>query len=129
MQKELFLGNLDAKRDWGYAPEYVEGMWRIVQLGEGDDFVLATGETHTVREFVEAAFAHADLDWKQFVKHDPRYERPAEVDLLQGDASKAKKILDWEPKVRFEELVRIMVDADMDLLSRNTVRKHLGKLP
>ena len=129
MQKELFLGNLDAKRDWGYAPEYVEGMWRIVQLGEGDDFVLATGETHTVREFVEAAFAHVGLDWKQFVKHDPRYERPAEVDLLQGDASKAKKILDWEPKVRFEELVRIMVDADMDLLSRNTVRKHLGKLP
>jgi GDPmannose 4,6-dehydratase len=129
MQKELFLGNLDAKRDWGYAPEYVEGMWRIVQLGEGDDFVLATGETHTVREFVEAAFAHADLDWKQFVKHDPRYERPAEVDLLLGDASKAKKILDWEPKVRFDELVRIMVDADMDLLSGNTVRKHLGKLP
>jgi GDPmannose 4,6-dehydratase len=129
MQKELFLGNLDAKRDWGYAPEYVEGMWRIVQLGEGDDFVLATGETHTVREFVEAAFAHADLDWKQFVKHDPRYERPAEVDLLLGDASKAKKILDWEPKVRFDELVRIMVDADMDFLSRNTVRQHLGKLP
>jgi GDPmannose 4,6-dehydratase len=125
----LFLGNLDAKRDWGYAPEYVEGMWRIVQLGEGDDFVLATGETHTVREFVEAAFAHADLDWKQFVKHDPRYERPAEVDLLLGDASKAKKILDWEPKVRFDELVRIMVDADMDFLSRNTVRQHLGKLP
>src|SRR5204862_3400014 len=93
LQKELFLGNLDAKRDWGFAPEYVEGMWRIVQLGEGDDFVLATGETHTVREFVEAAFAHADLDWKQFVKHDPRYERPAEVDLLPGDASKAKKIL------------------------------------
>ena len=129
MQKELFLGNLDAKRDWGYAPEYVEGMWRIVQLGEGDDFVLATGETHTVREFVETAFAHADLDWKQFVKHDPRYERPAEVDLLLGDASKAKKILDWEPKVRFDELVRIMVDADMDLLSHNTVKKHLGKLP
>ena len=129
VQKELFLGNLDAKRDWGYAPEYVEGMWRIVQLGEGDDFVLATGETHTVREFVEAAFAHADLDWKQFVKHDPRYERPAEVDLLLGDASKAKKILGWEPKVRFDELVRIMVDADMDLLSGNTARKHLGKLP
>ena len=125
----MFLGNLDAKRDWGYAPEYVEGMWRIVQLGEGDDFVLATGETHTVREFVEAAFAHADLDWKQFVKHDPRYERPAEVDLLLGDASKAKKILGWEPKVRFHELVRIMVNADMDLLSRNTARKYLGKLP
>ena len=129
VQKELFLGNLDAKRDWGYAPEYVEGMWRIVQFGEGDDFVLATGETHTVREFVEAAFAHADLDWKEFVKHDARYERPAEVDLLLGDPSKAKQTSGVEPKVRFHELVRIMVDADMDLLSRNTVRKHLGKLP
>ena len=129
VQKELFLGNLDAKRDWGYAPEYVEGMWRIMQLGEGDDFVLATGETHTVRQFVEAAFAHVDLDWKEFVKHDPRYERPAEVDLLLGDASKAKKILAWEPRVRFDELVRIMVDADMDLLSGKTARKHLGTLP
>ena len=98
-------------------------------IGEGDDFVLATGETHTVREFVEAAFAHVDLDWKQFVKHDPRYERPAEVDLLIGDASKAKRILGWEPKVRFHELVRIMVDADMELLSRETPREHLGKLP
>ena len=129
LQNELFLGNLDAKRDWGYAPEYVEGMWRIVQLGEGDDFVLATGETHSVREFVEAAFAHADLDWKQFVKHDSRYERPSEVDLLLGDASKARKVLRWEPKVRFHELVRIMVDADMTLLSRKTPREHLGKLP
>jgi len=129
LQKELFLGNLDAKRDWGYAPEYVEGIWRILQLDEGDDFVLATGENHTVREFVEAAFAHADLDWKQFVKHDPRYERPAEVDVLLGDASKAKKILGWEPKVRFHQLVQIMVDADMDLLSRQTPREHLGKLP
>jgi len=129
LQKELFLGNLDAKRDWGYAPEYVEGAWRILQLDEGDDFVLATGETHTVSEFVEAAFAHADLDWKQFVKHDPRYERPAEVDLLLGDASKAKKILGWEPKVRFHQLVQIMVNADMDLLSRQTPREHLGKLP
>ena len=126
LQKELFLGNLDAKRDWGYAPEYVEGMWRILQLGEGDDFVLATGESHTVREFVEAAFAYADLDWKQFVKHDPRYERPAEVDVLLGDASKAKKILGWEPKVRFHDLVRIMVDADMDLLSRSTPRNILA---
>jgi GDPmannose 4,6-dehydratase len=125
----LFLGNLDAKRDWGYAPEYVEGAWRILQLDEGDDFVLATGETHTVREFVEAAFGHADLDWKQFVKHDPRYERPAEVDILLGDASKAKKILGWEPKVRFHQLVQIMVDADMELLSRKTPREHLGKLP
>jgi len=129
LQKELFLGNLDAKRDWGYAPEYVEGMWRILQHGEGDDFVLATGETHTVREFVETAFSHVDLDWKEFVKHDARYERPAEVDLLIGDASKATKILGWEPKVRFHELVRIMVDADMELLSRKTPQEHLGKLP
>jgi GDPmannose 4,6-dehydratase len=129
LQKELFLGNLDAKRDWGYAPEYVEGAWRMLQLDEGDDFVLATGEEHTVREFVEAAFAQANLDWKEFVKHDARYERPAEVDRLVGDASKARKILDWEPKVRFHELVRIMVDGDMASLSRETPRKHLGKLP
>jgi GDPmannose 4,6-dehydratase len=129
LQSELFLGNLDAKRDWGYAPEYVEGMWRILQQDESNDFVLATGETHSVREFVEEAFTHADLDWKEYVKHDPRYERPAEVDLLIGDASKAKKFLGWEPKVRFKELVRIMVDADMELLARETPRKHLGKLP
>ncbi len=129
LQKELFLGNLDAKRDWGFAPEYVEGMWRILQLDEGDDFVLATGEPHTVREFVEAAFAHANLDWKRYVKHDPRYERPAEVDVLVGDASKARKTLHWEPKTLFHELVRIMVDADMALLSRETPREHLGKLP
>ncbi len=129
LQKELFLGNLDAKRDWGYAPEYVEGMWRILQHDEGDDFVLATGETHSVREFVEAAFSHVDLDWKEFVKYDARYERPAEVELMMGDASKARKILGWEPKVRFHELVRIMVDADMELLSHKTSREHLGELP
>jgi len=129
LQKELFLGNLDAKRDWGYAPEYVEGMWRILQHGEGDDFILATGETHTVRELVDTAFSYVDLDWKEFVKYDARYERPAEVDLLVGDASKAKKILNWEPKVRFHELVQIMVDADMELLSRKTPQEHLGKLP
>jgi len=91
--------------------------------------VIATGETHTVREFAEAAFAYVDLDWKKYVQHDPRYERPAEVDLLIGDASKAKKVLGWEPKVRFKDLVRIMVDADVELLSRETPRKHLGKLP
>src|SRR5437763_12952005 len=129
LQKELFLGNLEAKRDWGYPPEYVEAMWRILQLDAGDDFVVATDETHTVREYAEAAFSHVDLDWKKYVKHSPRYERPAEVDLLISDASKAKKILGWEPKVRFHELVRIMVDADMELLSRETPRKHLGKLP
>ena len=129
LQKELFLGNLDAKRDWGYAPDYVEGMWRILQHDEGDDFVLATGETHTVREFVEAAFSRADLDWKEFVKHDPRYERPAEVDLLIGDPGKAKRVLDWEPKVRFDELVRIMVDADIQAFASRGAQEHLGKLP
>ncbi len=129
LQKELFLGNLDAKRDWGYAPEYVEGMWRIVQQDEPGDFVLATNETHTVREFVEASFAHVDLDWQEYVKHDQRYERPAEVDLLIGDPAKAKRVFDWEPKVRFAELVRIMVDADMELLSRKTAQEHLGRLP
>jgi GDPmannose 4,6-dehydratase len=129
LQKELFLGNLEAKRDWGYAPEYVEGMWRMLQRADGDDFVLATNETHTVREFCEAAFARVDLDWKEFIKHDPRYERPAEVDLLIGDASKAKRILDWEPTTRFLDLVHIMVDADMELLSRKNIREHLGDQP
>jgi len=112
-QKALFLGNLDAKRDWGYAPEYVEGMWMMVQQDNPDDYVLATNETHTVREFVEEAFAHVDLDWKDFVKHDPRYERPAEVELLVGDPAKAKRQIGWEPKTKFQELVRIMVDADL----------------
>ena len=129
LQNELFLGNLDAKRDWGYAPEYVEGMWRILQHDEGDDFVLATNETHTIREFLDIAFGRVDLDWKKYVKHDGRYERPAEVDLLIGDPAKAKRILDWEPRVRFRELVEIMVDADLTLLARPTVQKHLGQLP
>jgi GDPmannose 4,6-dehydratase len=110
----LYLGNLEAKRDWGYAPEYVEGMWRILQQDEPDDYVLATNETHTVREFVELAFAHVGLDWKQHVRYDKRYERPAEVDLLIGNPAKAKQKLGWEPKVRFEELVQIMVDADLE---------------
>ena len=112
-QKELYLGNLDAKRDWGYAPEYVEGMWMMVQQDTSDDYVLATNETHTVQEFVEEAFGHLDLDWKEFVKHDARYERPAEVDLLVGDPSKAKRQIGWEPKTKFKDLVRIMVDADL----------------
>jgi GDPmannose 4,6-dehydratase len=129
LQKELFLGNLDAKRDWGYAPEYVEGMWRMLQEDDGDDFVLATNETHTVQEFCEAAFAHVNLDWKDYVKHDDRYERPAEVDLLIGDPAKAKKILAWEPKVRFKELVQIMVDADLEALKRPEAKEQLGKLP
>jgi len=112
-QKELFLGNMDAKRDWGYAPEYVEGMWMMVQQDNPDDYVLATNETHTVREFVEEAFSHVDLDWKEFVKYDARYERPAEVELLVGDPAKAKRQIGWEPKTKFKDLVRIMVDADL----------------
>jgi len=116
LDKELYLGNLDARRDWGYAPEYVQGMWLILQQDRPDDYILATNETHSVREFVEVAFERVGLDWKEFVKHDQRYERPAEVDLLIGDATKAKKILNWEPQVRFEELVRIMVDADLALI-------------
>jgi GDPmannose 4,6-dehydratase len=112
-QKELYLGNLDAKRDWGYAPEYVEGMWRMLQQPEGDDYVLATNETHTIREFLEVAFSHVGLDWNEFVKYDARFERPAEVELLIGDPAKALNKLGWAPKVRFSELVQIMVDADM----------------
>jgi GDPmannose 4,6-dehydratase len=116
LDKELYLGNLDARRDWGYAPEYVQGMWLMLQQDRPDDYILATNETHSVREFVEVAFERVGLDWKEFVRHDQRYERPAEVDLLIGDATKAKKILNWEPQVRFEELVRIMVDADLALI-------------
>jgi GDPmannose 4,6-dehydratase len=118
LDSALYLGNLDARRDWGYAPEYVEGMWLMLQQDRPDDYVLATNETHTVKEFVQHAFAHADLDWKQFVKHDDRYERPAEVDLLIGDPAKAKKQLGWEPKVRFQELVKLMVDADLEMVRR-----------
>ncbi|HVM40110.1 MAG TPA: GDP-mannose 4,6-dehydratase [Acidimicrobiia bacterium] len=116
IQEHLYLGNLEAKRDWGYAPEYVEGMWRMLQHDEPDDYVLATGETHTVQEFCEVAFSHAGLDWEQYVRTDPRYERPSEVPVLCGDASKAKRVLDWEPKVLWDDLARIMVDADIQLL-------------
>jgi GDPmannose 4,6-dehydratase len=110
----LYLGNLQAKRDWGYAPEYVEGMWLMLQQDEPDDYVLATNEAHTVAEFVERAFAHVDLDWKEYVRYDKRYERPAEVDLLIGNPARAKKQLGWEPKVHFAELVRILVEADLE---------------
>jgi GDPmannose 4,6-dehydratase len=112
--KELRLGNLDAQRDWGYAKDYVEAMWLMLQREEPDDYVIATGETHSVREFLEEAFSHAGLDWKEFVKVDSKYFRPAEVDLLLGDASKARKALGWQPKVTFKALVRLMVDADME---------------
>jgi GDPmannose 4,6-dehydratase len=128
MDEALYLGNLDAKRDWGYAPEYVEGMWRILQADHPEDYVLATNETHTVKEFVEKAFAHVDLDWREFVRHDKRYERPAEVDLLIGNPAKAKKILGWEPKVRFEELIQIMVDADLVLAEKGAGTAELHRL-
>jgi len=112
-QKKLYLGNLDAQRDWGYAPEYVEAMWLMLQQDQPDDYVIGTGKTHSVREFVEKAFAYVGLDWKQYVEVDARYFRPTEVEFLQADASKARERLDWSPKVGFEELIAIMVDADL----------------
>ena len=113
-QQTLFLGNLDAKRDWGYAPEYVELMWRMLQMDAPQDFVFGTGETHSVREFVEAAFGYAGLDWREHVKMDPRYLRPTEVELLQADPSNVKRQFGWEAQVRFTDLVRIIVDAELD---------------
>jgi GDPmannose 4,6-dehydratase len=116
VQAKLFLGNLDARRDWGYAPDYVQAMWLMLQQEKPDDFVIGTAEAHTVREFVELAFATADLDWQKYVETDPRYFRPAEVDYLLADASKAQRVLGWEPTVTFTELVRIMVEADIKQL-------------
>jgi len=118
LQDSLYLGNLDAKRDWGYAKEYVEAMWLMMQQEKPDDFVIATGETHTIREFLDEAFSYAGMDWKKYVKIDPRYYRPTEVDLLIGDASKAKQKLGWQPKTTFKQLVRMMVDADIELLNK-----------
>lgn len=114
LQDKLYLGNLEAKRDWGFAGDYVEGMWLMMQQPEPDDYVLATGETHSVREFLEMAFDYAGLDWKQHVEIDPRYFRPAEVDLLLGDATKARTKLGWKPRVAFPELVKMMVEADLE---------------
>ena len=116
LQDKLYLGNLEAKRDWGYAREYVEAMWLMLQQDQPDDYVIATNETHSIREFLDVAFGHAGLDWKQYVEIDPRYYRPAEVDLLIGDYAKAKKKLGWEPKIKFADLAKLMVDADMKLL-------------
>lgn len=113
IQQDLFLGNLDAKRDWGFAGDYVQAMWLMLQAQRPEDFVIATGETHTVRELLEAAFTRLQLDWRKHVKIDAKYYRPTEVDVLIGDASKAKQVLGWEPKVRFQELVSMMVDADL----------------
>jgi GDPmannose 4,6-dehydratase len=116
IQDKLYLGNLDSLRDWGYAPDFVEAMWMMLQHDEPDDFVIATGEAHSVREFCERAFARADLAWEKHVEVDPRYYRPTEVDHLCGDASKAKRVLGWEAKTKFDDLVTIMVDADIQLL-------------
>jgi len=118
LMRELRMGNLDAKRDWGYAGDYVRAMWMMLQQDEPADFVVATGETHSVRELVELAFRRVDLDYKDFVVQDPRFMRPAEVDLLIGDPAKARRILGWEPRVSFTELVNMMVDADMERLER-----------
>jgi GDPmannose 4,6-dehydratase len=126
LQKELFLGNLDAKRDWGFAGDYVEAMWLMLQAEKPDDYVVATGETYSVREFCERAFGEAGLVWSDFVKFDARYLRPAEVDLLLGDPSKAKKQLGWKPKVSFGELVKMMVASDLELAEREAVLKKAG---
>ena len=125
LQDKVYLGNLEAKRDWGYAPEYVEAMWRMLQQDQPDDYVVATGETHTVQEFLEVAFARAGLDSRKHVAFDKRYLRPAEVDLLIGDSSKAKKKLGWEPKVKFKQLAEIMVDADIQLLAEERAGQRI----
>ncbi|MFZ5624871.1 MAG: GDP-mannose 4,6-dehydratase [Gemmatimonadota bacterium] len=118
LQKELRLGNLDARRDWGYAGDYVDAMWRMLQQPSPSDYVVGTGETHSVRELVEIAFGHVGLDWRQYVVVDPKYYRPAEVDVLQADPAKAKRELGWAPKVSFEQLVTMMVDADLERLGQ-----------
>ncbi|MEK7461081.1 MAG: GDP-mannose 4,6-dehydratase, partial [Patescibacteria group bacterium] len=124
---ELRLGNLDSKRDWGFAGDYVEAMWLMLQQNKPDDYVIGTGETHSVREFVELAFGHADLDWQKFVKTDPAFMRPAEVDQLVSDPTKAKKTLGWEIKTSFPELVRMMVDADIKLIEDDLRHGRLKK--
>ena len=128
LQDALYLGNMDAKRDWGYAKDYVEMMWMMLQQDQPDDYVVATNETHSVKEFVQETFAHLGLDWEKYVKYDARYERPAEVELLIGDPANARRQLGWEPKVKFKELVKIMVDADLELAKKELALKNaLGK--
>lgn len=126
LQQKLYLGNLDARRDWGHAKDYVEAMWLMLQADKPDDFVIATGENHSVREFLDEAFSYLDMDWEECVETDPRYYRPAEVDLLLGDSSKARRVLGWEPKVGFKELVRLMVDHDLELARLESLRKRDG---
>ena len=130
LQTKLYMGNLDARRDWGYAPEYVEGMWHILQQDAPSDYALGTGESHTVREFLEEAFGYLDLDWKDYYMPDSRYLRPAEVDFLMCDSRKAREELGWEPQINFKELVRIMVDAEMEAIGlkpKGVGRKILEK--
>jgi GDPmannose 4,6-dehydratase len=124
LQDKLYLGNLDARRDWGYARDYVEAMWLMLQADEAEDYVVATGQTHSIREFLDLAFGRLELDWMEYVDIDPRYYRPAEVDLLLGDASKARKKLGWEPKVAFPELVALMVDHDLELAERELASQN-----
>ncbi len=126
LQDRLYLGNIEARRDWGYAPDYVGMMWLMLQQDNPGDYVVATGETHSVQDFCAEAFGRLELDWKQYVQHDSRYERPAEVDMLVGNPEKARKILGWEPKVRFKELVKIMVEADLELAKREA---QIARLP
>jgi GDPmannose 4,6-dehydratase len=126
-QNELLLGNLDAKRDWGYAKEYVEAMWLMVQQPEPDDFVIATGETHTIRELLDVAFGRLEMDWTKYVRVDPKYYRPTEVDILLGDASKAKRVLGWEAKTRFKELVEMMVDYDLQTVGAGETCNDMDK--
>ncbi len=126
LQQKLFLGNLDAKRDWGHAKDYVEAMWMMMQLDEADDYVIATNEQHSVQEFVEETFSLLDLDWQEYVEIDPKYFRPTEVDTLLGDASKARQKFGWQPKISFKELVRLMVESDMKLAQRE---RHLADAP
>jgi len=123
LEKELRMGNLDARRDWGFAGDYVDAMWRMLQQDEADDYVVATGETHSVRELVEVAFGHVGLDWEKYVVQDPRFYRPAEVDLLVGDPRKARERLGWTPAITFDGLVRMMVDADMERCAKATASR------
>lgn len=123
LQDKVYLGNLDAKRDWGFAPDYVEAMWRMLQHPTPDDYVVATGETHSVAEFLEVAFSHLGMSWRDHVAIDPRFERPSEVDLLLGDASKAEAVLGWKPQTVFADLVRIMVDADLELATKEAAKR------
>ena len=124
LQSKLYLGNLDARRDWGYARDYVEAMWLMLQAEEPDVYVIATGETHSIKEFLDLSFGMLDLDWKQYVEIDPRYYRPTEVDLLLGNAAKARERLGWEPKVAFPELVKIMVDNDLKLAQQELATQN-----